>query len=59
MIDIDQLPEQIKDDIEDQSLDILQQIQKYVVVIGGWAVFMIFNFYNKSSINSRFFPITT
>jgi hypothetical protein len=35
MVDIDQLPEQIKDYIEDQSLDILQQIQKYVVVIGG------------------------
>ena len=38
MTDIEQLPKQIKDDIEDQSLDILQKIQKYIVVIGGWAV---------------------
>lgn len=33
-----QLPKQIRDDVEDQSLDILQQIQQYIVVIGGWAV---------------------
>jgi len=37
-VDIEQLPQQIRDDVEDQSLDILQQIQQYIVVIGGWAV---------------------
>jgi hypothetical protein len=37
-VNIEQLPQQIRDDVEDQSLDILQQIQQYIVVIGGWAV---------------------
>jgi hypothetical protein len=37
-VNIEQLPRQIRDDIEDQSLGILRQIQQYVVVIGGWAV---------------------
>ena len=38
MANMQQLPKQIRDDVEDQSLDILQQIQQYIVVIGGWAV---------------------
>ena len=37
-VNIGQLPTQIRDDVEDQSLDILQQIQQHIVVIGGWAV---------------------
>lgn len=37
-VSIEQLPQQIRDDIEDQSIDILQQIQQHTVVIGGWAV---------------------
>ncbi len=37
-VNIEQLPQQIRDDVEDQSLDILQQIQQHIVVIGGWAV---------------------
>lgn len=37
-VSIEQLPQQIRDDVEDQSLDILQQIQQRIVVIGGWAV---------------------
>ena len=35
---VERLPQQIRDDVEDQSLDILQQIQQHIVVIGGWAV---------------------
>lgn len=31
-------PNEIKDDIEDQSLDILEHIKDDVIVIGGWAV---------------------
>ena len=31
-------PDEIRDDIEDQSLDILEQIKDDVIVIGGWAV---------------------
>lgn len=37
-VNIEQLPQQIRGDVEDQSLDMLQQIQQYIVVIGGWAV---------------------
>jgi hypothetical protein len=37
-VNIEQLPQQIREDVEDQSLDILQQIQQHIVVIGGWAV---------------------
>jgi hypothetical protein len=37
-VNIGQLPKQIRDDVEDQSIDILQQIQQHIVVIGGWAV---------------------
>jgi len=37
-VNIEQLPHQIRDDVEDQSLYILQQIQQHIVVIGGWAV---------------------
>lgn len=38
MVNLERLPKQVRDNIEDQSLDILQQIQKHIVVIGGWAV---------------------
>lgn len=38
MVNLERLPKQVRDDIEDQSLDLLQQIQKNIVVIGGWAV---------------------
>ncbi len=31
-------PVEIKDDIEDQSLDILENIKNDIVVIGGWGV---------------------
>jgi hypothetical protein len=37
-VSIEQLPQQIRDDVEYQSLGILQQIQQHIVVIGGWAV---------------------
>lgn len=37
-VNIEQLPQEIRDDVEDQSIHILQQIQQYIVVIGGWAV---------------------
>ena len=38
MANIEKVPKQIRDDVEDKSLDILQHIQQYIVVIGGWAV---------------------
>ena len=38
MTNMEQLPKEIRDDVEDQSLYILQQIQEYIVIIGGWAV---------------------
>jgi len=31
-------PDEIKNDIEDQSLDILEHMRDDVIVIGGWAV---------------------
>lgn len=37
-VNVEQLPQQIRDDVEDQSIHILQQIQQHIVVIGGWAV---------------------
>ena len=37
-VNIEQLLQQIRDDVEDQSIDILRQIQQHIVVIGGWAV---------------------
>ncbi len=37
-MNIEQFPEAIKNDIEDQSLSILELIMEDIVVIGGWAV---------------------
>jgi len=35
-MNLEDLPEELKKDIEDQSLDILENIASKIVVIGGW-----------------------
>ncbi len=37
-MNLQEYPEPIKQDIEDQSLSILKHINDDVIVIGGWAV---------------------
>lgn len=37
-MNIDKFPEEIKNDIEDQSLSIFERIKEEIIVIGGWAV---------------------
>ena len=37
-MNLEDFPEPIKKDIEDQSLSILEQIKEDIIVIGGWAV---------------------
>ena len=37
-MNIEEFPEDIKNDIEDQSLSIFDAIKDDVIVIGGWAV---------------------
>jgi hypothetical protein len=37
-MNIEQFPEDIKNDIEDQSLSIFERIKDDIIVIGGWAV---------------------
>jgi hypothetical protein len=37
-MNLEELPEPIKKDIEDQSLSILEHIKDDIIVIGGWAV---------------------
>ncbi len=37
-MNLEDFPVEIRDDIEDQSLDILENIKDDIVVIGGWAV---------------------
>ncbi|MBN1389844.1 MAG: hypothetical protein JXA22_04275 [Candidatus Thermoplasmatota archaeon] len=37
-MNLEQFPTDIKNDIEDQSLSILDRIKERVIVIGGWAV---------------------
>ena len=37
-MNLEDFPEPIKKDIEDQSLSILEQINDDILVIGGWAV---------------------
>jgi hypothetical protein len=37
-MNLQDFPEEIKNDIEDQSLDVLENIKDEIVVIGGWAV---------------------
>ena len=37
-MNLEDFPEPIKEDIEDQSLSILEQIKEDIIVIGGWAV---------------------
>ena len=37
-MNIEELPDEIKNDIEDQSLSILSLINKDIILIGGWAV---------------------
>jgi hypothetical protein len=37
-MNVGRIPEEVRDDIEDQSLGILEAVADHVVVIGGWAV---------------------
>lgn len=37
-MNIERIPSEVRDDIEDQSLGILEAVADHVVVIGGWAV---------------------
>ncbi len=37
-MNLEDFPEQIKKDIEDQSLELLEHIKDNIIVIGGWAV---------------------
>jgi len=37
-MNLEQLPQPVKEDIEDQSLEILEKIASKIVVIGGWGV---------------------
>ena len=36
-MNVARIPPQVRDDIEDQSLAILEAVADHVVVIGGWA----------------------
>ena len=37
-MNLEDFPEPIKKDIEDQSLELLEHINDNIIVIGGWAV---------------------
>lgn len=37
-MNVEELPTQVKNDVEDQSLAILEDIRDDIVVVGGWAV---------------------
>ncbi|MFO7618181.1 MAG: hypothetical protein R6W91_00730 [Thermoplasmata archaeon] len=37
-MNLEQLPKQVREDIEDQSLEVLEKIASKIVVIGGWGV---------------------
>ncbi len=37
-MNVEKIPLEVRDDIEDQSLGILEAVADHVVVIGGWAV---------------------
>lgn len=45
-MDFHELPIEVKNDIEDQSLSILEIVKDDIVVIGGWAVWLNYLFHS-------------